>query len=176
MTTEKTMRKTLLLAAAFVLLGASAAFPQTATVPADGFHSYKDVDPMTDADRSGTFVLDTSDHAKVLNGTAALLAWSCRDDGLNVMFSGNRAGRIETVAVRFPPAPAEAPRRWDRAGTFALLPMDSVQQFTMAALHSPKVVLRSTDGDTATTGVFELTGLAAALKKLPCATQFSTTR
>jgi tetratricopeptide (TPR) repeat protein len=118
---------------------------------------------MTDEDRSTVFV----------EGDGGKLGWTCRADGLNVLYLFDQflAGNV-AVQVRFPPDPALPPQEWDvlTGHKGAALPISGVEKFTEQALRSSNIVLRATGRDSGSATVqLPLAGLAEALQKLPCA-------
>jgi hypothetical protein len=132
-------------------------------------------DPMSDANRNSIMadgVAKPGPHG---------LAWSCREDGLNVTFVWGRylMGDDSSipVAYRFPNQPAVS-KGWDIATSHkaAFIPMSEVKTFTAAALTAESVTLRVTDRDgDVVTESFKLDGLAEALRTLPCAARHQST-
>jgi hypothetical protein len=122
-------------------------------------------DPMNDTDRSS--ILTKSEGGRGL-------VFRCDADGLNVMYGWMRyfTGADDRISVmyRFTPAPAVS-QQWSFATSrqAGFMPMQNVPEFVNRALGASTVVLRVTDKDgDQVTDEFKLTGLADALKLLPC--------
>jgi hypothetical protein len=126
-------------------------------------------DPITDVVR----------HSIMADGVAKPgplgLSWSCREDGLNVLFVWSRylMGEDDAIPVdyRFPGQPAVS-KDWDMSTSHkgAFIPMSDVKTFTASALTATSVLLRVMDRDgDVVTETFKLDGLAEALGTLPCA-------
>jgi hypothetical protein len=105
------------------------------------------------------------------------LLWTCREDGLNVVFLRNQylltssSGASIKVEQRFPGQPMTE-MLWETATNHraAFVPTKQIKPFTAAALEQPSIVLRVTDKDgDRVTVTFKLDGLADALKQLSCA-------
>lgn len=135
------------------------------------FSLVKKTDAITDKDRSFIY----SPATETINNRVANLAWTCMQDGLNVLYVYGKylMGSDDSISVqyRFDALPAASSRRWDIATTHrgAFLPVGRVREFTQEALIAQKVVLRviDRDGDVLTDTV-SLNGLRDALRQLPC--------
>ena len=135
------------------------------------FQFQKEVDPITDTDRSVIVTAGTRLHSSRM----ALLGWRCLADGLSMSWMyGKRllgSGGAITVQYRFDRGKAAPQRSWllttNHEGVS--LPMKRVAAFTKQAVGSKTLALQVTDRNgEQLTDVFKLDGLTDALQMLPC--------
>lgn len=153
-----------------ILALAASAFAQTTTVGA--FTVVSQIDPLTDADTS--FIASDG-----LTNYDATLYFACKAEGLRVFFSPDKyiGSTADTypVTYRLDKDPAVGPRGWNPStdGTSVFVPRALIPAFVAAAKNAKTIIVQVRDyNDKAITDSFDLMGLAAALDKLPCATDF----
>ena len=144
------------------------------------FHFNKRMDAISAEDRS---VISTLSMATE-NGSdrIAFLMWSCRSNGLNVMYGfGTDMGRVNDeviVRYRFADTPATEWERWDLGTGYqqVFMPLADVTEFTHQARSFRTVAVRVRDLEGEVTDVFRLDSLTEALRVMPCYRPSGSTR
>lgn len=158
---------------AALLFAASGTRALTAQSGAGAFLIAADKDEMTDEDRSMAWVAAPRDGIR-----EPVLAWTCMEDGLNIMYQWDKyfIGDDDKVEIMFRlgDQPPMGFTEWGMStnNKAAFIPMRLVNPITQQAMGAARMIMRVRDSDgEELTDTFTIEGLGEALKSLPCATR-----